>query len=233
MTTKNRRQLVLSSLICAFSSNSFAAEVPINVGVGPSIFIIPDTVARTKIEPFYGLNLKIKAIIDKATIEKNKDKIPAKFRSAVSKTNEVRIGYLYIPANIILTTGDDAEKPSLFGATWKPISIDLPVKLGSTSLSIGTELILTYALITVGSRVQDGETTSFTRSTTHFIRPGLGLSAELEQPLTDQFVLSAGVTSSYYIPQRLKGADDTRDSLWRMGEARVTLNYRFPIEIPL
>lgn len=233
MKTTLLRQIGFTMFFCAFSNNTRAAEIPINVGLGPSVFMIPDAVAHSKIDPFYGLNLKIKAIIDKATIEKNKDQIPAKFRNAVSKTNEVRIGYLYIPSNILLSSGNTPDKPSIYGATWKPISLDLPVRLGSTSLSIGTELVITYAMMTVGHRSQDVENDAITRSTTHFIRPGLGLSAELEQPLTERFLLSVGVSSSYYIPQRLKGADDTRDALWRIGEARATLNYRFPIEIPL
>lgn len=45
------------------------------------------------------------------------------------------------------------------------------------------------------------------------------------------FLVSMGAASAYYIPQRLKGADETQDSLWRMSELRATFNYRFPVEV--
>lgn len=215
------------------SITATAAEIPINVGVGPSLFSIPDSIQIAQVKPFFGFNLKIKAIIDKETIEKNKAKIPPKFRSAVEKTNEVRIGYLYIPANIMIAPGDDGEQPSIYGATWKPISIDLPVKLGPATLSFGTELVVTYAMITAAVASSENTESKLERTTTHFIRPGLSLNAELDYPLSKAFVFSLGATSSYYIPQKLKGAGANRDSLWRVGEMRATLNYRFPIEVKL
>ena len=210
-----------------------AVEIPINVGLGPSLFTIPDSILKTKIKPFTGVNVKLKAIIDKETIEKHKDRIPEKYRKAVLRTNEVRIGYLYIPAHIILAPGDDAGQPSIYGATWKPLSVDLPVKLGPAMLSLGTELLFTYAAITETTNSQNLQSTEKQKTTTHFIRPGLSLNSELEVPVSKSFLLSLGATAAYYIPQQLKGSDTSRDPLWRIGELRATLNYRFPVEVSL
>jgi len=213
-------------------AEAYGLEIPLNIGVGPSLFTLPDRVLTTKIDPFFGINLKIKAIIDKETIEKNKARIPIKYRNAIEKTNEVRIGYLYIPANLIIAPGGASGQPSIYGATWKPLGLDLPVSIGPASLSLGTELVLTYAAITTELENQT-QVNSKGKTTTHFVRPGISLNAELDAALSKSILISLGASSSFYIPQTLKGANETGDPLWRMSELRATLNYRFPVEVNL
>ena len=227
--TQSLKNLFVATSAALLPLGAYAVEIPVNIGVGPSLFSLPDSILKTRTQPFWGLNLKVKAILDKATIEKHKERIPAQYRKAISKTNEVRIGYLYIPANLIIAPGNNNGQPSIYGATWKPLSIDLPVNLGPASLSLGSELVLTYAAITTD--LDDQTQGASNTTTTHFLRPGLSLNAELDVPLGKSFLVSMGAASAYYIPQRLKGVDETQDSLWRMSELRATFNYRFPVEV--
>ena len=89
--TQSLKNLFVATSAALLPLGAYAVEIPVNIGVGPSLFSLPDSILKTRTQPFWGLNLKVKAILDKATIEKHKDRIPAQYRKAISKTNEVRI----------------------------------------------------------------------------------------------------------------------------------------------
>ena len=59
---------ILSNFICI---PLFAVEIPINIGVGPSYYLLPEKLQENN-EAFYGLHLQISAIINKKVIEKQK-----------------------------------------------------------------------------------------------------------------------------------------------------------------
>jgi hypothetical protein len=74
--------------------------------------------------------------------------------------------------------------------------------------------------------------------TTHFLRPGLDVGAELEIPFSRSFLISLGWASGFYLPQQLGsfglGAADSNadvplaDTLWHFGQAFLKLHFRFP-----
>ncbi|NBX16591.1 MAG: hypothetical protein EBR09_04425 [Proteobacteria bacterium] len=211
-----------------FSQSAKAVEIPVDVGLGPSLYSIPDTLQQSPLKPFWGLNLDIKAVINREMIAKYKDKIPQKFRKTLEKTDEVKVGYLFIPSNIMIGIPENSGGPSIYGVSWKPVGVNLPVDLSVAKLSIGSKILLTYAMIKTA-----GTETNKVTSTTHFIRPGLDLNSELEFMFSDSFLFSAGAAYSFYIPQEMNGSGNKKYSLWRIAEGRATLHYRFPVDVKI
>ena len=73
---------------------------------------------------------------------------------------------------------------------------------------------------------------------THFLRPALGLSAFIPVQLTDSFGLTLGWVSSLTIPQEIGGSPleastSTDGTLWHLGQAYLSFNFRFPYEVNL
>lgn len=225
-----------------FASAGTAAEIPVNIGVGPAAYYIPERLQEEDPEPFYGLRLHIKAVIDQELIKRHKGKIPANYQKAVEKVDEVRVGYLLIPENIMLGTRKKEKGLEFFGATWRPLGLGVPIKLGPARLSIGTGLLITYAFINTGAyKIQDnankeGAPPEYREQVTHFLRPGADLNADFEVKFTDSFLMSLGWSSAYYIPQKIgggigtMGADDLERSLWRIHQAYLMVHYRIPVD---
>jgi hypothetical protein len=230
-----------------FNQQAFAVEIPVNIGVGPAAFYVPEHLEEDDPSPFYGLKLHIKAVIDKKLIEKNKGKIPERYRKAVEKVDEVRVGYLLIPETIMLGTRAKDSGPEFFGATWRPIGLGVPLKMGPARLSFDTGLLITYAYINTGSyKIPDQSTKeleenpraeiTFRDQTTHFLRPGMDLKLDLEVQFSESFLTSLGWSSAYYIPQKIGGsmgtvgADQLEKSLWRIHQAYLMMHYRIPVK---
>ncbi len=216
----------LLSLLMATSvaSAKQAVEIPINVGIGPSAFMFTGALADE--QPLhYGVHIDVAAIIDKATIKKHQNKIPKKYRKIVSKLGEARIGYMLIPDSLIISP--KTQNTAIYGATWRPLSANLPIGLGPMELKFGAGVLLTYAYI--GQDVPNADSV-----TTHFLRPGLDLKANLDVPFSDSLILSLGWSSGFYVPQELGGgmADlgEGDQSLWHVGQAYAVFNYRFPFK---
>jgi len=199
------------------------AMIPINIGVGPAAYFITHKI-RSDQEIHYGTRLHIKAIIDKKVIESQKDKIPAKFRKLVSKIGEARIGLLYVPESLFISP--QINNTGIYGATWKPIAISIPL-LKSPSFKISLGLIGTYAYIS----------STTLPSPTHFLRPGLDLKSELEFPIAENALISAGWASAFYPPQKVGGSifgfGARTESIWHIGQAFLMLHLRIPHEANL
>lgn len=241
---------LLTVLYLALARNTLAAEIPVNIGVGPSAFYVPEHLDDRQPEPFYGLRLHIKAVIDRDALRKNKNKIPAQYRAAVEKVDEVRVGYLLVPETIMIGPRRSPHGPEIYGASWRPLAIDLPLKLGPTRLSIGTGLMITYAYVNTGDyRIVDqtdkelkdlgNAAIKYRAQTTHFLRPGADLNAEYEVKFSSEFLMSLGWSSAFYVPQEIGGpffslgADDLQKSLWRVHQAYLVLHYRMPVQVSL
>jgi hypothetical protein len=239
--------LAIGFVVASFGHLASAAEIPVNIGVGPAAFYVPEHLEEDDPKPFYGFRLHIKAIIDKKLIEKNKGKIPDQYRKAVEKVDEVRVGYLLIPETVMLGTRTKEAGPEFFGATWRPIGLGVPLKMGPAMLSLDTGLLITYAFINTGSyKIPDQSNKdieknprteiTFRDQTTHFLRPGMDLKLELEVKFSDSLLTSLGWSSAYYIPQKIGGgigtvgADQLEKSLWRIHQAFVMLHYRLPVK---
>jgi hypothetical protein len=171
-------------------------------------------------ELHFGVRISLAAIIDKALIAKNKDKIPKKYRAAAARVNEIRLRpgpVILVPDTIFISP--KRENTSMYGANWSFVGINLPIG----PLRVGTSLNLTYAFIN-SDRVDLGET--------HFLRPGLDLHAVLEIPLSKTVLIGGGWTSFFYPPQEIGGdilaLGEMDDSIWHIGQAFVQLHFRIP-----
>ena len=203
-------------------------EIPINVGSGPAVFTFTGALAEN--QPLhYGVALAIAAVIDKKTIKKHKTKIPRKYRGMVSRLGEARVGYALIPHSLFLSPL--RKDTQIFGATWRPLSVNLPLLNQGLKWGIGTGLVFTYAFIDTIA----GE--SHPTSTTHFLRPGRELRTKMTVPLSRSWLVSLAWSSSLYPPQTLNGPlppdNKAEEKLWHIGQGNVTLHYRFPFHTAL
>lgn len=203
-------------------------EIPINVGIGPAVFNF--TGALSDNQPLhYGVALDIAAVIDKAAIKKHKSKIPQKYRRMASRLGEARIGYALIPHSLFISPL--TQDTQIYGATWRPLSVNLPLLKKGLKISVGSGIILTYAFIDTVA----GDTHS--ASTTHFLRPGLELRATMKVALSKSWLLSLGWSSNFYPPQELQGLlppnGNADEELWHIGQGNLVVHYRFPFKTTL
>jgi len=192
--------------------------VPVDVGVGPAFHFVTGPIQDAQLV-HYGLKLSVAAIIDKATLEANKGRIPKNYRGMVSKLAEVRFSpSIFIPDTLFISPKIDDTQ--MWGISWTPIGLGLTLA-NVPRVRLGADLRLTYAFI--GSdRLGD----------THFLRPGIDLNLDVEIPITDSFLVSLGWTSQFYVPQTVGGGIlDTgpfEDTVWHIGQAYLLLHFRFP-----
>jgi hypothetical protein len=223
---------VLSVLALLFVPGLAAAEpvtVPVDVGVGPAGYLISGPVAND--QPLhYGLKISIQAIIDQATIHKHQNRIPARFREQALRMKEVRYSpSIFIPDALIISP--KLENTGMYGVTWRPISVGVPlVAAGPVSFGLKAGLLLTYAYLY--SDLPE-------LPSTHFLRPGLDVGAEMEIALSSGFLISFGWASGFYVPQGLGEMGmgpfgDQQDysalaqTLWHFGQGFAKLHFRFP-----
>lgn len=234
-----RVSVILIFLIClALSADALAANtrrpkrrslprkekitVPVNVGVGPSAFMLFGPVAEDQlVHP--GLRLSVFAALDPAFIRKHIKRVPRQYRKqAQSMRGEIRYSPLwYLPESVILSP--QFENTGIFGIHFKPIGAGLALSQ-NPRLDVNLGLLMSYAYIT--SKTLPGPT--------HFLRPGLELKAELEFPVKQDFRISLGWSSSLYPPQEIGGDvfkwGDTEQSIWHIGQAFLLFHFRFPYE---
>lgn len=200
-------KLALSTLLgvaAGVSSVAFSTEIPVNIGAGPAAFYVPEHLDEEDPKPFYGLRLHIKAIVNRELIQKNKGKVPDQYRKAVEKVDEARVGYLLIPESIMLGTRKEPHGPEFYGATWSPLSVGLPVRMGPARLSLDAGLVLTYAYVNLGDyklvdqtddelkSLHRGDEVRYRRQVTHFFRPGGELGLDLEIAFSESVLTSFG-----------------------------------------
>ncbi|MCE9671981.1 hypothetical protein LY474_29665 [Myxococcus stipitatus] len=210
------------ALLCAALLPSLAwaqrVDVPVDVGVGPAAFLFFGPVFED--QPLHtGLKLSVEAVLDKEWLRKNARAIPTRYRKYARSLDEVRISpSLLIPDALILSP--KLRDTGMYGATWKPLALTLPLSSGDARLAVGTGLLLTYAYLH-----------SDTLPATHLLRPGAELGLELEVALSRTVLVSLGWESALYIPQELGGLglpDRLRDGIFHVGQAYLQLHVRFP-----
>jgi hypothetical protein len=204
----------------AHKAQSSMVEIPINVGFGPAFHMVTGPIQDNQLL-HYGLKLSVAAVIDRATIQQNKNKIPARYRNYVDRVGEIRIGKIYVPDTIFISP--KVNDTQMYGATFKPIALGIPLIKKGVTLDLKAGLILTYAFI---------ESKVVLTKAMHFFRPGIDLKAELEIPFSNSFLMSVGWVSQFYVPQKLNGAffevDGIKDSIWHIGQAFLLFHLRFP-----
>lgn len=206
-------------------TRSKKTTIPVDVAVGPAFHWITGPIQDDQ-APHYGLKLSVKAIIDQATIKANKGRIPKKYRAMASKVQEARISpSIFIPDTLFISP--KTENVGMYGVNFRPFAFNLPL-LRKPRLAVGVGLDLSYIYI-------DGEDAGL--GTTHFVRPGLDLAADLEIPLSKTFLVSLGWQSIFYPPQELGGdvfaLGELDASIWHIGQAYLLLHFRFPYSVAL
>jgi hypothetical protein len=191
--------------------------VPLDVGVGPAAYFISGPVYRD--QPLHlGLKISLQAVLDRDWLRRNRALIPRSYRQRALQVEEIRISpSLLIPDAIILSP--KVRNTGLYGVTWRPLGVALPLTSGRVALGLEAGLLLTYAYLD-----------SDTLPDTHFLRPGLDLGARVEVEVTRSFLVSAGWSSGVYIPQELGsfGVGELDQSMFHLGQAFLQLHVRFP-----
>lgn len=204
-----------------------AAEltVPVEVAVGPLGLAGPGPLFDG-VPAHFGLKLGVAAILDQALIRRNLHRVPKQYRAMAANMKEARIRpSIFIPDSLWIS-------PNLFGtgmlgATWKPLSLALPLVDAGVRARLEAGLIATYAFIWSDRAALPS---------THFVRPGLDLALRIEIPMGDVFSTHLGVGALAYLPQRpgrsvlyVGGAENDLDqSIWLMGQAFLQFAFRFP-----
>ena len=115
----------------------------------------------------------------------------------------------------------------MYGATWEPIGVGIPLVAENVRFSVGASAVFTYAFI---------DSDAF-ESPTHFLRPGVALGTELRVNITETFAMSMGWDSNLYLPQKIGGGvfsgPDDAYSLWHIGEAFLQFHVIFPYKTTL
>lgn len=200
-------------------------SIPVDVAVGPAFHWMTGPIQDDQ-APHYGLKLSVKAIIDQATIKANKGRIPKKYRGMASKVKEARISpSIFIPDTLYISP--KTENVGMYGVNFRPFGFNIPL-LNKPRLAVGVGLDLSYIYI-------DGEDAGL--DTTHFLRPGLDLAADLEIPFSKTFLVSVGWQSMFFPPQEVGGDifawGELEKSIWHIGQAYLLLHFRFGYDVAL
>jgi len=128
-----------------------------------------------------------------------------------------------IPETLIISP--KYKNTGMYGATWKPLGFGLGLTPSPVRLSLDAGLVLTYAYMY-----------SDTLPNTHFLRPGLQLTADLEFQVSESFLVSLGWSSAAYIPQRVGTFTETKPlngSIFHVGQAFLLLHFRVPFTVTM
>ncbi|MBU0552343.1 hypothetical protein KJ940_12745 [Myxococcota bacterium] len=211
--------------------------VPVDIGVGPAVHMLTGPFQEDQML-HYGLKISVQAIIPPEIIKKHHKKIPKKYRKYVSTKHEIRYSpSMFIPDTLYISP--KTNNTGLYGVTLNPLTIGL-TPLQTPRLSIDLGVILTYLFIDADpngvnqKREDEFKDVPDEAFTMHFFRPGLSLSAALEVPFSDSFLVDVGWSSALYLPQEINGdflaLGDIKDSIWHIGQAWLRFHFRFPYE---
>jgi hypothetical protein len=198
---------------------------PVDIAVGPTALLFFGPVFDD--QPIHtGLRINVEAVLDKEWLRKHQALIPRKQRGRVSKMGEIRYAPAVlglIPETLIISP--KYKNTGMYGATWKPLGFGLGLTPSPVRLSLDAGLVLTYAYMY-----------SDTLPNTHFLRPGLQLTADLEFQLSESFLVSLGWSSAAYIPQRVGTFTETKPlngSIFHVGQAFLLLHFRVPFTVTM
>lgn len=214
------------SITALQTETSLAVEIPVNLGVGPSVVRAFDSPSPSGDVDFYGLRLSLAAVIDQDTIKRYKTKIPSRYRKMASRMKEVRISKIWIPDRILFASSQADERLYLVG--WNPISLGNSLTMGFLKLALG--LGLRFDAGAVQHRPIEGT------ESTPFVRPGASGDLEVEFKFSRRFLMSFSASYTYYVPQAigggfLKWGQDGRRRIGEMREFAMILHYRLPYQV--
>lgn len=229
-----RTALALIVLLAAFSADAqrrrqqprarrpAKVTVPVDVGVGPAAYLITGPVFQDQ-PVHFGVKINVDAVITQEWIRRNPRAIPKQYQSQAKSIKEVRISpSIFIPDALFISP--KVQRTGIFGVTWRPLGLTQSIGDGALRLRLGAGLLLTYFFLY-----------SDVLPTTHFARPGVDLGAEIELGLTENFLVSFGWSSGFYIPQQVGsfGLGPIDQSIWHLGQGFLKLHFRFPYSTTL
>ena len=200
--------------------------VPVDLGVGPALNHFFGPIGDEQ-QFHYGLKLDLAAIINQKVIRQNRNRIPKKYRGLASKIKEMRYyPFWWIPDTIIVSP--KLEDTAMYGITMRPLHLGLSLfNAGPLNLRVSAGLLLTYLYIDSDNFKNE--------EVMHFLRPGADVRGELTLKLSRAFLISAGWSSGFYIPQAVDDPDvgmwdvgDIENSIWHNGQGFLMLHFRFP-----
>jgi hypothetical protein len=201
--------------------------VPIDVGLGPIGLIGAQDLVGDQLM-HSGLALSVAAVIDQQLIQQHQDRVPAKYRAQLKRVDTIYYRpwwLLLLPETLLLSPA--LWNTGVYGAIWRPAGLGFPLKLGPTSLTFGARLDLCYLFLH----------SSTLPSPTHFLRPGINLHATFLVPLSEVFLISAGWSSDFFLPQPLGEPPwallPLDHALWHLGGPFLKLHFRVPYSVSL
>jgi hypothetical protein len=213
------RTALLALLLASAPAFAAGYTVPIDVGIGPAAYVISGPVFADQ-PVHFGLKFNVEAVIDQAWIRKNPRAVPKQYKRMAKTLTEVRMSHFLVPDSFFISP--KTRNTGIYGVTWRPLALNQSFGEGGAKLRLGAGLLLTYAFIH-----------SDVLPTTHFLRPGLDLKAEIELIAAKTFGASFGWSSGFYVPQQLGtlGVGPMEESVWHVGQAFLKLHFRFPYTV--
>lgn len=222
------RKLLCTAFLLAFCTLSFAGrsqtevEIPLNAGVGPSLFWIPGVASR---ETHPGFNLAPYGVITPKIFQNNKDKIPLKYRKHLDSMREIHVApawMILIPTYVIVSPGVLGSDDAVYGAIWSLLSIGSDF-IASKSFILEGKAAPTVSYLYVNSN--DNEDTE------HLLGLGIMLTLSATYALSDSFLLSLSYGHLFQIPLSIndyKPKEKATQNWIQAGALSLTLHIRIP-----
>jgi hypothetical protein len=222
------RKKLLTVFLLTFSTLSFAGrpqtefEIPLNLGVGPSLFWIPGVASR---EAHTGFNLAPYGVITHQTFENNKDKIPVKYRKYLNSMREIHVApawMILIPSYIIVSPGVLGSDDAVYGALWSLLSIG-PDFITTKSFILEGKASPTVSYLYINSN--DNETAE------NLLGLGVMLNLAATYAFNDSFLLSLSYGHLFQLPLSInsyKPENKTSQHWIQAGVLSLTLHMRIP-----
>lgn len=133
--------------------------------------------------------------------------------------NQLRLSSAYVPRSIWISPAVGPADTGVYGVSFRPIGFSLPVVQAPFWVTVGAGVLVTYLF--VHSRTLP--------SPTHFLRPGLDPSVEIEVVAADPIGANVGWTSQLYVPQAVGGnlfaIGPVQEAIWHVGQLSAELHF--------
>ena len=61
------------------------------------------------------------------------------------------MGFILIPDSIIIAPRKEEKGLEIYGATWRPVGLNLPIKMNAVKFSVGAGVLISYIYFNMGS----------------------------------------------------------------------------------
>lgn len=217
-------------------ATSGPVTVPVEVGVGPAV-LVPSTPLLFDQPAHAGLRVEIAAVIDRAMLRKHAGQLPPWARGVAGSLNEVKVRPSFLallPEELIISP--QFWNTGMYGAIWRPYGLGLQlVEQPGFRVRAGAAVDVVALAVhstTVGVPV---DAPAGAQSFTVVLRPGLNATVAAEVPLSNEWLVSAGWASDFFVPQPIGRPPwevfPIDDALFHLGGPYVMVHGRFPYTV--